>query len=570
MGIDVTKLFTFVKDSIKQEDRNRSSSTKGRICESSLKYRYALIDDEDTANRIMDWLLDNGMQNVYGNKVQGQYEVHFASDDPQVMANAVSYLKSKGIRLTGAQKESVSEEIAGKKILMPIDQEVFAFDFLGNDEMLLRHVQNDLDTMELNKENVPREGTKLYVDGDTTFKGNNVTVASLWTGQAPSNRQHVLIYPKSQKSKWESKLEETKVGDSVYIGGYENPNTEEAKETISQCSACGEIVENTNRCSCGCEELNQIYPIPEGKEIIKEEEEEKSGSYTVKDREGNVYATNLTFKQAHDFVQDAKTQVRQKGGFIITSESIKEGRGEGRGVGGPRQGDGGVDVCKCSNCGTILPKQKGTPCKEKYIVCPNCGEENTICGINVKEAYDTMTPSTNTVGTEKDVRKVIAKGITDKQDAENVARSKRGKVVSDEDDPKKFMVVVEESKLNEERQTFLSDVKVSLFLSDFSYDIETENDYDLLTRRIGLNYGLDIEYRSWGIKGITPIFDSGLTISWSDNAGQHDIDVTADMLRTADIWWEEGGFYGPTAIDVMADTKGVVSNVQIWFTYIKP
>jgi len=50
---------------------------------------------------------------------------------------------------------------------------------------------------------------------------------------------------------------------------------------------------------------------------------------------------------------------------------ILEGRGEGMGVGGPRQGDGGADACYCPECDKSFPKQKGVPCQTGK--CPTCG-----------------------------------------------------------------------------------------------------------------------------------------------------------------------------------------------------
>jgi len=45
-------------------------------------------------------------------------------------------------------------------------------------------------------------------------------------------------------------------------------------------------------------------------------------------------------------------------------------RGEGQGVGGERQGDGGASVCVCPDCGYEMPHEKGTPCSEQ--TCPKC------------------------------------------------------------------------------------------------------------------------------------------------------------------------------------------------------
>jgi len=46
-------------------------------------------------------------------------------------------------------------------------------------------------------------------------------------------------------------------------------------------------------------------------------------------------------------------------------------RGQGQGVGGVRQGDGGTDYCVCPDCGYKAPHPRGNPCGS--IVCPKCG-----------------------------------------------------------------------------------------------------------------------------------------------------------------------------------------------------
>ena len=45
-------------------------------------------------------------------------------------------------------------------------------------------------------------------------------------------------------------------------------------------------------------------------------------------------------------------------------------RGEGQGVGGNRQGDGGTSVCVCPKCGAESPHERGTPCNKRK--CPKC------------------------------------------------------------------------------------------------------------------------------------------------------------------------------------------------------
>ena len=52
-------------------------------------------------------------------------------------------------------------------------------------------------------------------------------------------------------------------------------------------------------------------------------------------------------------------------------EIIDNARGEGQGVGGERQGDGGATKCVCPKCGNEVTHTKGVPCN--LIKCPACG-----------------------------------------------------------------------------------------------------------------------------------------------------------------------------------------------------
>jgi len=45
--------------------------------------------------------------------------------------------------------------------------------------------------------------------------------------------------------------------------------------------------------------------------------------------------------------------------------------GEGQGVGLPRQGEGGRDLCICPNCGQIHQHPRGKPCMDFF--CVRCG-----------------------------------------------------------------------------------------------------------------------------------------------------------------------------------------------------
>jgi len=56
-----------------------------------------------------------------------------------------------------------------------------------------------------------------------------------------------------------------------------------------------------------------------------------------------------------------------KGDFF----DIENARGDGAGIGGPKQGDGGAAICRCPKCGYWAVHKRGNPCN--LIKCPKCG-----------------------------------------------------------------------------------------------------------------------------------------------------------------------------------------------------
>lgn len=77
-------------------------------------------------------------------------------------------------------------------------------------------------------------------------------------------------------------------------------------------------------------------------------------------------------------------------------QEVAEARGEGKGVGGEPQGDGGADTCVCPECGATVAHERGIPCAEQE--CPKCGvvmmgkvEENaerTVADMTIAELAD--------------------------------------------------------------------------------------------------------------------------------------------------------------------------------------
>jgi len=57
--------------------------------------------------------------------------------------------------------------------------------------------------------------------------------------------------------------------------------------------------------------------------------------------------------------------------MVASHEEVVAARGEGKGVGGEPQGDGGANTCTCPKCGAKSKHDKGVPCSEQ--TCPKCG-----------------------------------------------------------------------------------------------------------------------------------------------------------------------------------------------------
>ena len=73
-----------------------------------------------------------------------------------------------------------------------------------------------------------------------------------------------------------------------------------------------------------------------------------------------------------------ETYIANSPSFILEKEIEAEtmgiddkARGQGQGVGGERQGDGGTDTCICPNCRREKPHTRGVPCNK--TICPDCG-----------------------------------------------------------------------------------------------------------------------------------------------------------------------------------------------------
>ena len=77
-------------------------------------------------------------------------------------------------------------------------------------------------------------------------------------------------------------------------------------------------------------------------------------------------AASIVGEELADELEEYAKQV----GKSETEELVEKARGEGQGVGGPKQGDGGVGQCVCPECEATASHEKGTPCAE--VSCPEC------------------------------------------------------------------------------------------------------------------------------------------------------------------------------------------------------
>jgi len=87
---------------------------------------------------------------------------------------------------------------------------------------------------------------------------------------------------------------------------------------------------------------------------------------------GNPCNTRAQMAEVFTKSMDALEEYKKRKSIDPSIEGQLEvkARGEGQGVGGEKQGDGGAESCKCPKCGKEYKKEKGKQCNEK--MCPKC------------------------------------------------------------------------------------------------------------------------------------------------------------------------------------------------------
>lgn len=177
----------------------------------------------------------------------------------------------------------------------------------------------------------------------------------------------------------------------------------------------------------------------------------------------------------------------------------------------------------------------------KLYVCNECCETfrsmisecNSCCSANVEciNEIESIVKDSFKKADGKEV--IIASGIVDKADAEELARRKKGKVVQGED--KKFAVSLYEGMGDD------------FFTTEVKYEIYGETDEDEGSRgEVSVHWKEDIEYRSWGIKD----FEVRILKDLTYNDGKNDVTIPVDNIE---IEWVEGYHLYPTDIEINGD-----------------
>ena len=99
-------------------------------------------------------------------------------------------------------------------------------------------------------------------------------------------------------------------------------------------------------------------------------------------------------------------------------KKVKEIRGKGLGVGGPRQADGGADICICPKCGYEAPHERGIPCTEQ--ICPTCNI--SLIGKTIKKEEKTMEFKVNLLAAFKKVAEAKDKDPKDLKELSKVMK----------------------------------------------------------------------------------------------------------------------------------------------------
>lgn len=169
-------------------------------------------------------------------------------------------------------------------------------------------------------------------------------------------------------------------------------------------------------------------------------------------------------------------------------------------------------------------------------------------------------------------RTIVAKGLADKYEAERIASSKKGSVVSDDEDPKKFMVVVKEAKINEATNDYSVEADLDVTFSRHVPDWDIEH-----PRKVDVHFNIEEEHRSWGIKDVSiyvtkPVNVPFVLVKWGgeeeDERFEKEVTVPTDKITYE--WDDSAGIFSIPSFQVTINEKGEVEAAVAYCGYWKP
>jgi len=92
-----------------------------------------------------------------------------------------------------------------------------------------------------------------------------------------------------------------------------------------------------------------------------------------------------------------------------------------------------------------------------------------------------------------------------------------------------------------------------------------EHDIELLSHNVIINYDINIEYRSWGIKDIDAVPRGQVELDIQVDNKSEVITVNLDDVK---VYWVAGGAYAPLNLLVFLDEDFGVKEVSLKFMFI--
>ena len=243
----------------------------------------------------------------------------------------------------------------------------------------------------------------------------------------------------------------------------------------------------------------------------------------------------------------------------------------------------------CKECCKTFKSLKAT--------CTLCNSPNVESIIQKKE---------NVNEDEKNSYQIVATGISDKITADKLAQEKKGTVIPDSNDKTKFTVVVKEctddqkefekeksehpelsddivrqivadhAKLPKQNEAVEGETQVpsGMAITKFS-DIVTvklsvlglaeDANYEVLDKKVKINYGIDVQAMKWGIKDIDIHLPETIEIDYKIG----DEHKTASFkLDENQISWVSGFSLAPKNLVVTVDENNQVQSAELEVSYI--